>query len=107
MWSTKTPAGQPKQKGGMIFEFKKIKQAKAFTVAVKERFDLGGRVFTTAKEAALWHAFPWQQRAPVAHIDRAHWSIGPDNEAAWDAAWATEPKIEKLAKTFGGTFVGT
>jgi hypothetical protein len=111
---------------GMIFEFKKMKDAKAFASAVKTRFGVDGRVFDDADEAARHHWFPWVQYPPVVHIDR----VWPDTEAEARAVvqrfgltareinaygfrflgavhCAAEMKVDKLAKEFGGKFVGT
>jgi hypothetical protein len=97
---------------GMIFEFKKLEQAKAFAEAVKSRFKLDGRVFDNAEAAERAHMFPWAQNPPVVHIDRPWWFI-PDGlpeevrKEEWDKAFKLETKIEKLAVKFGGEFVGT
>jgi hypothetical protein len=96
---------------GMIFEFKAMAQAEAFAAEVKRRFGLDGRVFDDAEAAAKSHMFPWEQYPPVAHIDRPWWGIKdtdtPEGKRAWDEAWKLELRIEKLAKKFGGRFVGT
>jgi hypothetical protein len=91
---------------GMIFEFKELRQAKAFAKAVKKQFGLGGRVFDDADKAAAPHAFPWVQKAPVAHIDRPWWGVDAKTKK-WNEAWKIEALIEDMAKKFGGTFVGT
>jgi hypothetical protein len=90
----------------MIFEFKEMNRAKAFADAVQERFGLGGRVFDDADAAAASHAFPWRQEPPVVHIDRPWWGTDPKT-TEWDDAWKIEPLIGKMAKEFGGVFVGT
>ena len=59
---------------GMIFEFKEMNYAKAFAAVVKGMFNLDSRVFDDAEAAARSHAFPWEQRPPVVHIDRPYWS---------------------------------
>jgi hypothetical protein len=82
----------------MIFEFNEIEQAEAFAVEVKKSFGLDGRVFDDAEVAANSHAFPWEQRAPVVHIDRPRWKL------EWSAAFAVERRIEKMATEFGANF---
>ena len=91
---------------GMIFEFKKLDQAKAFAAAVKKRFGLDGRVFDNVEDAYRAHMNPFEQKPPVAHIDRPWWGVDA-NSPQWDAAWKIEPQIEKMAKKFGGKFTGT
>jgi hypothetical protein len=97
---------------GIIFEFKEMEQAKAFAAAVKKRFGLDGRVFDDAEAAARAHGFPWAQKPPVVHIDRPMWEVlakklslleSPEGKAARKA----ERQIKKMARKFGGTWVGT
>lgn len=97
---------------GMIFEFKEMEQAKAFAAVVKATFNLDSRVFDDAEAAAKAHMFPWEQYPPVVHIDRPWWRIPVDTpkEAfakALDETSKLETKIEKMAKKWGGVFVGT
>jgi hypothetical protein len=54
----------------MIFEFKAMKQAKAFVAAVKKRFHLDGQTFDDADAAQEHDFFPFVQIPPVAHIER-------------------------------------
>src|SRR5262245_40088506 len=55
----------------MIFEFKQMKQAKAFIDAVKERFGLGGEgPYNDADEAYRHTLFPYVLHPPVVFIDR-------------------------------------
>ena len=75
-------------------------QAKAFATEVKRRFGLDGHVFDNAEAAARAHWFPFEQKPPVVHIDRPFWM-------AWDKDLKIEPKLEKLAVKFGGSYVGT
>ncbi len=53
---------------GVIFGFEKMDQAEAFAAAVKERFNLEGRVFDGAVGAARYHMSPWQ-----VDVDRPKW----------------------------------
>jgi hypothetical protein len=69
---------------------------------------LDGRVFDNAEEAERVHVNPFVQNPPVAHIDRPFWFLS--NRAShkkWDEAWKVERQIEKLARKFGGRFIGT
>jgi hypothetical protein len=54
---------------GMIMEFKDMTQAEAFAVAVREQFNLDSRVFANSVDAERVHLFPFQQHAPVVHVD--------------------------------------
>jgi hypothetical protein len=98
----------------MIFEFREMEQAKAFTASVKRQFNLDGRVFDDADAAARAHEFPWVQFPPVVHIARPWWSPSWRSfpkvryrELKWarDEANNIERQVEKLALQFGGTFV--
>jgi len=80
-------------RGGMIFEFDSIHEAKDFVAEVREQFGLDGRAFDDEEEAARNHPFPFQMIPPVAFIDRTY-----DD---------TEDKVEALAGKFGGEFIGT
>jgi hypothetical protein len=60
---------------GSIFEFAELEQARAFAAAVKERWGLDCRIFQDAEEAARAHMFPWEQKAPVVHLDRPTWAL--------------------------------
>jgi len=94
---------------GMIFEFKEMEPAKAFAIAVKERFNLDCRVFDNSEDAERVHLNPFGQKAPVVHVDRPYWTL-PEGASRqlWDAAWAKEKEIWELAEeTFGGNFIGT
>jgi hypothetical protein len=92
---------------GMIFEFKEMEQAKAFAATVKERFQLDGRVFDNVEEAYRAHTYPFVQKPPVAHIDRPNWFLPDDaSKKQRDQAFKIELQIEKLAREFGGKFIG-
>jgi hypothetical protein len=80
--------------GSMIFEFKEESQAEVFVATVKKGFGLDGRAFDDPVEAGNAHAFfPRELRPPVVLIKRASFTI--------------ERRVEKLARKFGGSFVGT
>ncbi len=89
---------------GVIFGFEKMDQAEAFAAAVKERFNLEGRVFDGAVGAARYHMSPWQ-----VDVDRPKWFLpkGASDEAR-DATMQTERQIREMAEEeFGGHFIGT
>ena len=93
---------------GMIVEFKQIEQARAFAAAVKSRWGLASRVFDDSAAANAAHVFPWQQTAPVVHVDRPTWALeARATQEETDAAYALEREIDELAETMGGEFVGT
>jgi hypothetical protein len=62
---------------GIIFEFAKLEQAKAFAVAIKQRFGLDVRVFDDAEAAYRSHHYPFVQNPPVAHVNR----VWPETDA--------------------------
>jgi Domain of unknown function (DUF4262) len=104
-------ANEPEWNGwtnGLIFQFKEMDRAKAFAAAVKDRFGLGGRVFDDAGAAERSHMYPFRQFPPVVHIDRPFYKFDKHTpDKTWEAGWKTERQVEKMAKKFGGTFVGT
>jgi hypothetical protein len=92
-WDTMSEEENAFWRGGMVFEFDSIHDAKDFVAEVREQFGLDGRVYDSEEEAALAHPFPFRQIPPVAHVDRTY-----DD---------TEDKVEALASTFNGEFIGT
>jgi hypothetical protein len=95
-------------RGGIIYEFEQLDQAKAFAAAVKRLFHLDARVFDNVEDAYRAHWNPFQQTPPVVHVDRPFWKLGPDaDDKAWEKAWKIGQRVEKLAVKHGGTFRGT
>jgi hypothetical protein len=118
----------------MIFEFKQMKQAKAFIDAVKERFGLDGEgPYNDADEAYRHTLFPYVLHPPVVFIDRVSCNTVAEASAVKrrfgltrrdvdrkrrKGGWArisfeivieslAERKVEELALKFGVEFVGT
>jgi len=121
----------------MIFKFKEMNQAEAFVAAVNDRFNLDGRTFDDAEAAHAHDCFPWQQDGPIAHIDRVWDCDNADDITALQRQFDIKPdeivgliglrpirafpeitelgatqivaeeKVERLAKAFEGTFLGT
>lgn len=86
-------------KCGMIFEFSTMEHAQNFAKVIRQEFGLACRVFDDAEAAARSHVFPWEQKAPVVHVDR------PDPERC--PARAIERTIDAIAERCGGEFIGT
>jgi hypothetical protein len=79
--------------GGVIFGFKEMERAKDFAVAAKKVLGLDGRVFDDDETAAHTHGFfPYDQCAPVVHIDLPDEKLGR--------------QVDNLALEFGGNHIG-
>jgi hypothetical protein len=78
----------------MIFDkFKSRQRALDFKAQVKRSYGLNGRIFSTSQAAQRCDPFPGRLVPLIVHIDRADLEV--------------ERQIERLARRFGGTYVGT